>query len=52
MDTVMLDMALIYQRELKDNVKAKETLEMLIKDYPKSRLVKLANDLLKKIGEK
>lgn len=51
MDTVMLDMALIYQRELKDNVKAKETLERLIKDYPKSRLVKLANDLLKKAGK-
>lgn len=51
MDTVMLDMALIYQRELKDNIKAKEILERLIKDYPKSRLIKLANDLLKKAGE-
>ncbi len=52
LDAVMLDMALIYQRELKDNVKAKETLEKLIKDYPKSRLVKIANELLKKVGEK
>ncbi len=52
LDAVMLDMALIYQRELKDNVKAKETLEKLIKDYPKSRLVKIANELLKKVDEK
>jgi TolA-binding protein len=47
-DSVLMDIALIYRRELKDNVKAKETLERLIKEYPKSRLVKTAKTLLER----
>ena len=46
-DGIMMDIALIYNRELKDNVKAKETLGKLIKEYPQSRLVKTATALLK-----
>jgi len=46
MDNIMLNMALIYQRELKDEAKAVETLQRLIREYPKSRLVKQATALL------
>ena len=52
LDAVLLDMALLYNRELKDKLKAKETLERLIKDYPRSRLVKTATALLKELGNK
>ena len=48
----MLDMAFIYQRELKDKAKAKETLEALIKDYPKSKFLKPAKALLKEAEAK
>ncbi len=52
LDGVFMDMALIYNRELKDKVKAKETLERLIKDYPRSRWVKTATALLKELDKK
>lgn len=48
----LIDMALVYNRELKDKVKAKETLERLIKDFPKSKLVKTAQALLKELEKK
>jgi len=47
-DVVLMDIALIYKRELKDTAKAKEALEKLIKEYPKSRLVKTARTLLER----
>lgn len=37
---------------LKDKVKAKEALEKLIKDYPKSKLIKTATAMLKELEEK
>jgi len=49
---VLIDTALIYNRELKDKVKAKEALERLIKEYPRSRLIKTATNLLKELEKK
>ena len=48
-DGVLLNMALIYERELKDKVKAKEALERLSKEYPRSALIKTATALLKEL---
>ena len=48
MDAVLLNIAVIYRRELNDAVKANETLERLLKDYPESRYAKTAQELLKK----
>ncbi len=48
MDTLLIDLALIYKNELKDTVKAKEALEKLINDYPKSQFINSAKELLKK----
>ncbi len=48
MDSLLLDMALIYKKELKDEVKAKEAVERLIKEYPDSKFVNSAKTLLKK----
>ncbi len=46
---IVLNIALIYAREIKDKAKAKETLELLIKDYPDSKLIKNAKEILKRI---
>ncbi|MFA5156281.1 MAG: tetratricopeptide repeat protein [Candidatus Omnitrophota bacterium] len=51
-DGALLRIALIYKNELKDNVKAKQVLEQLIKDYPQSRFLKSAEALLKEAGGK
>lgn len=48
-DRMLLEMSLIYIRELKNMAKAKEALERLIKDYPKSNLVNIATGLLKEL---
>jgi len=45
-DNILFNMAIIYQRELKNGTKAKEVLERLIKEYPKSALAKQATALL------
>ena len=52
LDGVMMDMAMIYNKELKDKVKAKEILERLIKEYPRGRLINLAKALLKELEKK
>jgi len=49
---VLIDIALIYNRDLKDKVKAKETLERLLKEYPRSKLTKTAMALLKELEKK
>jgi tetratricopeptide (TPR) repeat protein len=49
MDTVLMDMAGIYSKELKQKDKAKEKLSLLIKHYPRSRFRKIAETLLKKL---
>ncbi len=49
MDGILMDIALIYSRELKSKLKAKETLERLIKEYPRSNLIKTATALLKEL---
>jgi TolA-binding protein len=48
MDSVLMDIALIYKKELRDSAKSKEVLERLIKEYPKSRFANLAKALLEK----
>jgi len=45
----LMNKALIYKNELKDKEKEKQALRQLIKDYPKSRLLNLANSLLKEL---
>ena len=52
LDGILLDLAIVYDRELKDKVKAKETLEKLIRDYPSSRNLPLAKSLLKEDSAK
>lgn len=48
----LVTIAFIYKKELKDNANAKQALERLIKDYPKSRFVKTAEALLKEVDKK
>jgi len=48
MDGVLLNIAVIYRRELRDTQKAKETLQRLLNDYPDSRYAKAAQELLKR----
>jgi TolA-binding protein len=48
MDGVLLNIAVIYRRELRDQEKAKAVLMRLIKEYPDSRYAKAAQELLKK----
>lgn len=48
-DEIVFSIALIYAKEIKDKTKARETLERLIRDYPKSKLIKNATEILKKI---
>jgi TolA-binding protein len=52
MSDILMDTALIYYRELKDVEQAKQALEELLKDYPKSRLAKAAASLLKQMEKK
>ena len=51
LDGTLLDIALIYKNELKDKIKAKEALEQLLKDYPKSKLIKTATAILKELAK-
>lgn len=51
-DGLLMNIAIIYQKEMKDNTKAKDTLNRLIKEYPKSRLIKVATALLKQMEKK
>lgn len=46
MDGALMNIAMIYSKELKDNRKAKEILQRLIKDYPKSKLIKAAESII------
>jgi TolA-binding protein len=49
MDSLLLEMAVIYKKQLNDDVKAKESLEELLKQYPKSKLAPSAKKLLKEL---
>ena len=51
-DEVLMNIALIYKKEIKDEVKAREILQQLIADYPKSRLIKIATAMLEERKEK
>jgi len=51
-DGILMNIAMIYYRELKDNAMAAQTLRSLIKEYPKSKLVKPASEFLKKIEKR
>lgn len=48
MDGVLLNIAVIYRRELRDTAKFKGTLARLLRDYPASRYAKAAQEMLKK----
>mgnify|MGYP001768394820 CR=1 FL=1 len=48
LDKLLLDIALIYKRELKDTMKAKETMQRIIKEYPNSQSAKTAKALLER----
>lgn len=52
LDRILFQKALIYSSGLKDNLKAKETLKELIRDYPESKLIKNATALLEKMEKK
>ncbi|MBP7216520.1 MAG: tetratricopeptide repeat protein [Candidatus Omnitrophica bacterium] len=47
LDSVMINMILMYKDELKDIAKAKALCERLIQEYPKSKAVPLAQGILK-----
>lgn len=47
--SVIFNAALIYRNQLNDPAKAKQCLQLLVNDYPKSRLVKPAKEFLKKL---
>jgi TolA-binding protein len=51
MDTILMEMALIYSRELKRKDKTKEVLAQLLKQYPKSRFAKAAQKILKEMSK-
>ncbi|HOU37118.1 MAG TPA: tetratricopeptide repeat protein, partial [Candidatus Omnitrophota bacterium] len=48
MDGVLLNIAVIYLRELQDKARFRETLARLLKDYPSSRYARAAQEMLKK----
>lgn len=52
LDSVLMEMALFYQRNVKDKAKSKEVLERLRREYPQSRLTKKAELLLKENDKK
>lgn len=52
LDTLLIEKAMIYSKQLNNNQKAKEALQALIKDYPDSRLVKPAKKFLADLGAK
>ena len=52
MENLLLNMALIYHRELKDEAKAKEMLEKLAREHPDSNFAKQAESLLKEWSNK
>ncbi len=47
LDAILYDLALIYKRELKDPLKSQEIIDRIIKEYPDSRFVAPAKQLLK-----
>ncbi|MBU2541248.1 MAG: tetratricopeptide repeat protein [Candidatus Omnitrophica bacterium] len=49
-DTLFIDKARIYKDKLKDNDKAKESLQQLIKIYPESRFVNYSKKLLEELS--
>jgi len=51
MDGALFTISVLYSRQLKDNVKAREALERLIAEYPKSKFVGPAQAVIKKLTE-
>ncbi|MEW6074737.1 MAG: tetratricopeptide repeat protein [Candidatus Omnitrophota bacterium] len=51
LDALMMNTALLYLGQLKDEFRAKELLQTLIKDYPKSRYSGTAKAILKKLSK-
>ena len=50
-DSTLFTVSALYSRQLKDNVRAREALERLIAEYPKSKLVGPAQAVIKKLTE-
>jgi len=51
LDNILMNIAAVYYRELKDKTKTKETLERLLKEYPHSKYIKAATALLKELSK-
>ncbi|MFC1646250.1 tetratricopeptide repeat protein [Candidatus Omnitrophota bacterium] len=51
MDQILINIALIYDRQLKDKDRAKRALEKLINEYPKSRFISSATEMLEELSE-
>lgn len=49
MDGVLMNIAMLYKNQLKDKIKTKETLERLIQEYPKSKLISTAKNILQNL---
>jgi len=52
LDGVLMSLSVIYMDGLNQRDKAVATLKEMLKDYPKSRMVGVAKEMLKKAGEK
>lgn len=51
MDAALFQLAFIYAKELKDTAKAKSVLERLVREYPKSKFLKAAKQVLQEKKE-
>jgi len=51
MENILMEMAVIYSRELKQKDKTKEVLSLLLKHYPRSRYADTAQGLLKEMSK-
>lgn len=51
MEEVLLNKAMVYAQGLKNKEKAKEVLENMLKEYPKSRFINTIKDMLKRLSQ-
>ncbi len=51
LDSVLMSLATIYKRDLKETEKAKDCLKRIISDYPKGKLAKLSQVILKELDK-
>ena len=51
MENILMEMAVIYSKELKQKDKTKEVLSLLLKHYPRSQYSNVAQRLLKEMSK-